>query len=319
MIDATADEQPEITPADDARESLATIRKGWRYVLDPIRTSGGGTTQGSDARPATEDEADEKLPPDARLDTPLTLAFWVRAALDEWPTILERPQRVPQPTTDPDAYPDWTIRMRTEPVDCSNVYAMLDLLSREADRIAGWSDDDGHDFGGRFVSELAMLARVVERVAWPPKGDRMAIGDCPSCGRRVRVKAPDWRRRPRLVPQPTTDPTEYADWVAWVPPDADWEPDRGKPIACRCGIEDSIDGWRERMSPTVKQHMTAVELVAEIKAHFGIRYEPLTIRTWQRRGMIRVVGYSAKGHAEYDRTQVFAALMAREKLRDAAS
>lgn len=297
-------EQPtELSPADQAREHLATIRKGWRHVLDPIQTTGGGSIQRTE-RPATDDELD--VPPDARLDTPLTLAFWVHAALDEWPNLLERPQHVPQPTTDPDAYPAWTIRMRTITVDCGNVYAMVDLLDREADRIAGWAEP-GHDFGATFVTELERAARSVARVAWPPKGDRMTIGDCPACGRRVRVKAPAWRR----VPQPTTDPDAYAMW-------SDWHPERGKPIACRCGLEDTLEGWRERMAgPSLL--LTAEQLVVDIREQLGMRYQSGVVRQWARRGMVVTRGYSKQGHALYDRTQVLAALIAREKSRDLAS
>jgi hypothetical protein len=284
----------DLTPLEEVREHLATIRRGWRHVLDPIKTSGGGATQRTE-RPATEDELE--LPPDARLDTPVTLAFWVHAALDEWPTILQ--------TLQPG--PDGNLRLvTTETVDCADVEVMAALLHREAPRLAEWVDG-GHDFGATFVTEMGKLARAVSRVAWPPKGDRMTIGECPACTRRVRVKAPVWHR----VPQPTTDPAEYPAW-------SEWQPDRDKPIACRCGIEDNLEGWQVRMAgPSLL--LTAEQLVADIRQQFGLKYEALTIRTWQRRGMVRVAGYSDKGHALYDRTQVLAALMDREKKRDVAS
>lgn len=292
--------------ADVAREHLTTIRNGWRHVLDPMQTTSTGGSQRTE-RPATEDELD--LPPDARLDTPITLAFWVHAAVDEWPSILERPEHIPQPTTDPAAYPAWTIQLRTITVHCGNVYEMVDLLSREAERLAGWVDEGGHDYGARFVQEVAALARAVSRVAWPPKGDRMTIGDCPTCGRRIRVKAPEWRR----VPQPTTDPDTYGYW-------SDWQPDRDKPIACKCGIEDTIEGWHGRLVAfEQRKPKTADELVVIIRERLGMRYQPLTVRTWARRKLIKVVDYSDTGHAQYDVTQVLAALIDREKLRDQAS
>ena len=54
------DYQPDdpTTPADDAREHLDTIARGWRHVLDPIHTTGSGVIQGG-IRPATEDEREE--------------------------------------------------------------------------------------------------------------------------------------------------------------------------------------------------------------------------------------------------------------------
>ena len=140
-IDAT-DTEP-TTPAEAARTALTTITKGWRHVLDPIETTGGGSARDT-IRPATEDE--RELAPDARLDTPRTLAFWVHAALDEWPAILQTLQPV-----DPDQ-PDGELHLVTTlTVDCSDVLAMADLLHREADRIAGWQEP-GHDYGHTFVT-----------------------------------------------------------------------------------------------------------------------------------------------------------------------
>lgn len=300
-----APELAEATPADAARDSLATIRKGWRHVLNPIQVTGGGTTQRTE-RPATEDELE--LPPDARLDTPLTLAFWVHAALDKWPTILQ--------TLQPDEAGNLQL-VTTATIDCTDVPAMADLLHREAERITGWTQD-GHDFGPAFVTDVGKLARAVARVAWPPTGDRMTIGECPTCGRRIRVKAPPWRRRPVQVPQPTTDPAAYPKWTWVVPDDARWEADRDKPVVCRCGLEDTLEGWHGRLVEFEdREPKTADELVVVIRERMGLRYQPLTVRTWARRGLIQVADYSHTGHARYDVTQVLAALIDREKRRDA--
>lgn len=289
----------DLSPTEDARKSLSTIIRGWRHVLDPIQTSSGGTTRGG-IRPATEDEVPD--PPDARLDTPRTLAFWVHAALDEWPAILQTLQPV-----DPDK-PDGKLHLvTTETIDCADVLAMAELLHREAGRIVNWVEDT-HDFGATFVSELAELARVVSRVAWPPKGDRLTIGECPECGRRVRIKAPHWLH----MPQPTTDPTAYPEWA--------WLPSHAKPITCRCGISDHLEGWIGRIVPfEEREPKTADEIVVIIQERMGLRYQPLTVRTWQRRGLIKIADYSKTGHARYDVTQVLAALADREKKRDRAS
>lgn len=139
------------TPLDDVRGALDTIARGWRHVLDPIQTTGSGVTQGG-VRPATEDELE--LPPDARLDTPRTLAFWVHAALDEWPTILQ--------TLQPDATGALQL-VTTETIDCTDVPAMARLLHREADRIVEWVEP-GHDYGATFVEEVTALSRAVARV-----------------------------------------------------------------------------------------------------------------------------------------------------------
>lgn len=300
---------PGTTPTDAARTALDTIRKGWRHVLDPINVERGGTA-GTTTRPATEDDRDD--PPDARIDTPLTLAFWVHAALDKWPTIAQTLQPV-----DP-ANPDGDMHLvTTTTIDCTDVPAMADLLHREASRIATWVDKSGHDFGTTFVTDLEQLARAVARVAWPPKGDRITIGECPTCGRRIRLKAPAWLRRPVRVPQPTTDPNTYPEWAWMVPDDAVWEPNRDRPVTCRCGVEHTIEEWRDRIVDFEdRQPKTADELVVIIHERMGLRYQPLTIRTWQRRGLIKIADYAPTGHARYDVTQVLAALVDRERRRD---
>ncbi|MGG5257473.1 hypothetical protein [Phycicoccus avicenniae] len=304
FTEPTTDDLPS-TPVDEVRKALDTIARGWRHVLDPIRTTGAGVTQ-TGIRPATEEE--HELPPDARLDTPRVLAFWVHAALDEWPTIL-------QTLVEGE---DGRHRLETtESIDCTDVPAMARLLHREADRIVAWVEP-GHDFGRTFTEEVTAIARAVERVAWPPKGDRLTIGECPDCGRRVRVKAPTWRQRPVRVPVPTTDPTTLAEWTWIVPDSAEWAADRDKPIRCRCGLEGTLEEWRARIAGPPRL-LTAEELVVEVRTHLGLRYQPASVRQWQRRGFVQRVDYSPQGHARYDRTQVFAALIAREKQRDRAS
>ncbi|NUO96769.1 MAG: hypothetical protein HOW59_02440 [Nonomuraea sp.] len=300
------------TPADLAREHLTTIRRGWRHVLDPIETTTSSGTRGDTPRPATEDEADEQLPPDARFDTPVMLAFWVHAALDEWPTILQTLEPV-----DP-AKPDGKLELKTtKSVDCSDLYAMVDFLDEQADRLTAWTAG-GHEYGATFVADLGKVARAVKRVAWPPKGDRITIGDCPACGRRVRVKAPTWRKRPVHVPQPTTDARAYPAWAWIVPDDAEWEPERDKPIDCRCGKSLTLEEWRvELAGPALL--LTAEQLVVDIREQLGMRYQATVLRQWSRRGMISTRGYSPQGHALYDRTQVLAALLDRERRRAVAS
>ena len=290
--DYIADDEP-TTPADDARANLDTIARGWRHVLDPIHTTGSGVSQGG-IRPATEDEREE--PPDARLDTPRVLAFWVHAALDEWPTILQ--------TLEPDEHGNLHL-VTTQSIDCTDVPAMARLLHREVDRIVDWVEP-GHDYGHTFTSEITALARAVKRVAWPPKGDRLTIGECPTCGRRVRVKAPTWLH----LPQPTTNPATYPEWA--------WLPNNARPITCRCGVSDNLQGWIARIVPfEEREPMKAEELVEAIRVGLGMRYSPLTVRVWARRGLVKSVGKSKDGHATFDLTQVMAMLINREKRRDA--
>ena len=295
-------QEPAPTLADRATEALSTIRRGWPHVLDPIETR---STSASQTRPrhATEDEADADQSLDARADTGRLLAFWVHAMVDEWPAVLQHLE----------AGVDGKLIVVTDTIDCTNVPAMAQLLAGETDRLADWAQP-GHDYGQTFVDDVEQIARAVSRVAWPPKGDRITIGDCPTCGRRVRVKAPTWHQQP--VPQPTTAPGHYAPWV--VLPGTEWEPARDRTITCRCGADYTLEGWREAIAGPATP-LTADELVGVIRDQLGMRYGSATVRQWARRGFIAAAGYSPQGHALYDRTQVLAALMAREREREQAS
>jgi hypothetical protein len=299
-ITPVTDPSTEATLTDEARDHLTTIRKGWRHVLDPIDTPRGGTGNSTGPRPATEEEADEQLPPDARLDTPLVLAFWVHAALDEWPQILQTLEPV-----DP-AKPDGDMHLvTTQTINCAEVPAMADLLHREAHRIATWSEP-GHDYGLTFVTELGKIARAVSRVAWPPKGDRITIGECPTCGRRLRVKAPTWHR----VPQPTTNEAAYPAW--------EWKPLLHRPITCRCGLDGDVSDWHGRLVEfEAREPKTATELIGIIAAAGFTRYKsPAIVRQWARQGLVAKVGASPRGESLFDPVQVLAALADREKRRD---
>ncbi len=286
-----------------AAMALHQIGRDWARVLDPIRTTSVSSSS-TGPRYATEDEADQDQPLDPRHDAARILAFWVHAADDEWPSILEHLEQRPVPTTDP-AHSGWTPVVIPDSVDCSDVPAMARLLEREAARLATWQDG-GHDYGQSFTEEVEHLAEACRRIAHPPKGDRITIGDCPACGRRVRVKAPEWWR----VPHPTTDPETYPAWSAW-------RPKRDRDIECRCGITDTIDGWRHIMKAGVKP-LTARQLVDAIHESFGVLYQPAVIRQWKRRGLIVACGTSPEGESVFDRAQVFAALIDREQRRDAS-
>lgn len=284
------DTEPTPDTATHIRTHLATIRDTWHDTATPMQHGHGTTTS-------------KRLPASTivlRADTTLTLAFWVHALVDEHPIVMQVIQQVPVPTTDP-GHTGWTVHTTTATIDCTDVHAMCDLLDREADRIAGWGD-----YGPTFAAELEPLATAARFVSKPPRRDRMAVGECPDCARTITAKATPWRR----LPIPTTDPDRLAPWT-------EYQPTRDQPITCKgCGRRETLTGWRAAIVGAQRM-LTADELVEQIHAELGMRYSPVTIRVWARRGLIRPRGRTPDGRTLYDRVQVFAALMEREARRGA--
>lgn len=290
----TDDEQPEPTLAQRAVDALTTIRRRWRTAISAERDTRPPAAIRTDARPATEDEIDQDQPLDPATDGPRILAFWVHAMVEEWPAVLQHLE----PASD---RPGAKLVVVTDTIDCTDVPAMAALLTGEADRLAEW-EQPGHHYGLTFVEDVEHLADAVNRATRLPD-DRMTIGHCPACDRRVRAKAPEWV----YVPNPTTDPKAYPDW--------EWRPAHDRTVTCRCGISDTIEGWHRIMDGDTDP-LTAAELVVAIHSAFGLRHDKAIIRQWARRGLINRVGSSPVGEATYDRVQVFAALVDRQKRRE---
>jgi hypothetical protein len=214
-----------------------------------------------------------------RADITLTLAYWVHAFLD--------------------AHPDAMDSVIGGTLDCTDVPAMADLLRDQRHVIAGWDE-----YGATLTAELQPLVDHARLVARPPRRDKTVIGPCPVCGFSVQAKGVRWVR----LPIPTSNPSVLAPWTPW-------QPERDQVITCRgCQRTDTITGWRHAMLGT-EELLSADELVEQIHAHFGLRYSPITIRVWARRGLIQPAGYRWDGRAVYDRVQVFAALTDRETRR----
>lgn len=279
----TDDEQ---TPslAATLHQQLTTLSGAWSDTADPMNHGHGGKG-GAAALPASTVVL--------RADITLTLAFWVHALIDEWPAVLQSLQ--------PDE--DGNLRLVvTETIDCTDVPTMCDLLDRELSRIVAWGD-----YGQTMADDLQPLVDSARLVSRPPRRDRMDVGECPDCGRSVRVKAHRWAR----LPVPTTDPDALPPWT-------EWQPAQDQLITCKgCGRRETLLGWRAVIVGP-QRLLTADQLVEQIHAEFGERYSPVTIRVWARRGLIRSRGHSQDGRALYDRVQVFAALMDREATRRGA-
>jgi hypothetical protein len=274
------------------RTQLDTIATTWAATATPMQ-HGHGSSSGR-ALPSSTITL--------RADITLTLAFWVHALVDEHPAAIQTLERVPVPTTSADPSDAWTTHLTTRTLDCTDIHAMTDLLHREAHRIATWGD-----YGYTLAAELQPLADHARLVAQPPRRDKLDLGPCPDCGRTVTAKAGRWVR----LPIPTSNPDDLAPWT-------EYQPAHDQVITCRgCKRRETLTGWRDAIVRS-QRGLSAEELVEEIHTWFGMRYSPITIRVWARRGFIRTKGYTRDGRAYYDRVQVFAALMDREATRRTA-
>ena len=278
MSDTTEDQPVDLAGA--IRQHLVIITEHWRHTDDPMQHGMGGTS--GRVLPASTVVL--------RADVTLTLAFWVHALVDEWPSVMQTLA----------ADDDGKLRIVTTSLDCTDVYAMAAMLDRERHRIAEWDT-----FGQTCADDLEPLAAQVRLVSKPPKRDRIAVGECP-CGRTVTAKAVRWVR----LPVPTSDPRVLAPWTQF-------QPSQDQLITCKgCGRRETLLGWREAIVG-VQRMLTADQLVEVIHTELGMRYDPKTVKVWAHRGLIQSRGQSHDGRTLYDRVQVFAALMERETRRGA--
>ncbi len=263
----------------DIRASLDKLVGAWADTDDPMNAGHGTSSSGATPLPSSTIVL--------RADITLTLAYWVHALVDAFPVVLQHLE-----TGD-----DGKLTVVTETLDCTDVPAMAELLRREVDRIA-----EHEETADRLAKELAPLANAASFVSRPPRKDRITLGHC-RCGGHITVRAVPWIR----VPQPTTDPGAYPLWT-------DYQPEHEQAIRCPgCHASRTVPEWfAELVGP--QRLVDAVELVELIHADLGMRYSTKTVRTWVNRGLIRSRGKNNLGHNVYDRTQVYAALIDRERM-----
>lgn len=271
------------TTADQIRTHLTTIANTWDDTAEPMNT-GNGTSSGTAALPLSTIVL--------RADITNTLAYWTHAFIDEHPAVLQH------------LLPDENgqLIVVTDTIDCTNVGVMAGLLHRNADRITAWTDDHGLSYGDTLVAELEPLAKEAAFVSRPPRNDRITLGPCPACGWVIRAIAVRWVRRP----QPTTNPTAYPLWTPY-------QPERDAPIECRgCKTTRVLTEWQDAILGP-ERLLSAAELVEHLHETLGMRVSPVTLRVWATRGTIQTRGHARDGRALYDRVQVLAALMERER------
>lgn len=284
--------------ATQIRTHLATIRATWDATAEPMNSGHGGAS-GDPALPSSTIAL--------RADIARTLAYWVHALIDERPSVIQHLDRIYYPTTDPDAYPASRLIVVTDTLDCTDVWAMADLLDREADDLAQWLDPQGLSYGQTLADELQPLAHEASLVSRPPRRDKITLGPCPACGWVLRAIAVRWVRRP----QPTTDPDTYPLWTAY-------QPERDAPIKCRgCKTTKALTEWQAAILGA-ERLLSAAQLVEHLHETLGMRVSPVTLRVWATRGTIQTRGHARDGRALYDRVQVLAALMERERRAEGA-
>ena len=259
----------------EIRQHLNTIRRHWANTATPMN-AGHGHSNGTPLPSSTIV---------LRADITLSLAYWVHAMADKWPSVLQHL----------DWGPDGKLVVVTDALDCTDVPAMAALLYREANRLAAWGV-----YGRTLADELKPLANAARAVS-APRADRITLGHC-RCGGHITVRAVPWVR----VPQPTTDPDAYPLWT-------DWQPEREQPIRCPgCRTVRTVPEWFAELVG-VERPLPAGELIERIHADLGMRYSPQTVRVWANRGLIKPITQNSKGHSVFDRVQVYAALIDRDR------
>lgn len=267
------------TTAATIRTHLDTLTDAWPDTADPMNAGHGGGTE--TALPSSTIVL--------RADITLTLAYWCHALIAAAPVVLQHLQ----------PGPDGKLTVITGTLDCTNVPAMAALLHREADRIAEHWDDG--QYAPRLIDDLEPLARTAHAVSRPPRKDRITLGHC-TCGGHIAARAVPWTR----VPNPTTDPTAYPAW-------SDWQPAHEQSIRCPgCHATRTVPEWlAEIVGP--QRLVDAVELVDLIHADLGMRCTPAAVRVWVNRRLIEPRGKARDGRNLYDRAQVYAALVNRDR------
>jgi len=284
--------------ATQIRTHLATISATWDATAEPMNSGHGGAS-GDPALPSSTIAL--------RADITRTLAYWVHALIDERPSVIQHLEQIPQPTTDPAAHPPSRLVVVTDTLDCTDVWAMADLLDREADWLAEWLGPQGLSYGQTLADELQPLAHEAALVSRPPRRDKITLGPCPACGWVLRAIAVRWVRRP----QPTTDPAAYPLWTPYGP-------ERDAPIECRgCKTTKTLTEWQAAILGA-ERLLSAAQLVEHLHERLGMRVSPITLRVWATRGTIQTRGHARDGRALYDRVQVLAALMERERRAEGA-
>ena len=264
--------EPEIATA--IAERLRMIREHWWATSDPMRL-GDGSGSGRNALPGSTIVL--------RADVTHTLAFWVHALVDEWPSVLQSIAGEPG-----------ALEVVTTTIDCTDVVAMCELLERETERLAEWQ------YAESIAEELRPLALAVRHVAKPPRRESVTIGDCRSCGHPVKVRVM------QSVPVPTTDPAALSPWTSAPAALA-----LGSLVKHPCGLAMTIEQWHYELVGT-RRLMRATDITKELHSRIGVRADPTAVRQWMRQGHVTHRGQANDGQVLYDLHEVLAYVVNRD-------
>lgn len=166
------------------------------------------------------------------------------------------------------------------------------------ERHAQWAS--GHEAAEDMAGEVSALARKVKAVTQPQRREWINLGSCP-----LEVEA-DTDEGLAMV-------TCNGQVRAW-PRETD---DDGQVMArCRrCGIEAVTSWWESRMfdDAELKVMLTAEEVVTFVHRAYGKVIKSVTVRQWDKRGVIEPAGHDDKGRRLYAREALVWALDLKER------
>ncbi len=166
------------------------------------------------------------------------------------------------------------------------------------ERHAQWMS--GHEAAEDMADEVAGLAKGVTRFTQPQRREWINLGSCP-----LEVEADTDDGLAMVV---------CAGQVRAWPRETD---DDGQVMArCRrCGIEAVTSWWESRMfdDAELKVMLTAEEVVTFVHRAYGKVIKSVTVRQWDKRGVIEPAGHDDKGRRLYAREALVWALDLKER------
>lgn len=166
------------------------------------------------------------------------------------------------------------------------------------ERHAQWMS--GHEAAEDMADEVAGLAKGVTRFTQPQRREWINLGSCP-----LEVEAETDEGLAMVV---------CAGQVRAWPRETD---DDGQVMArCRrCGIEAVTSWWESRMfdDAELKVMLTAEEVVTFVHRAYGKVIKSVTVRQWDKRGVIEPAGHDDKGRRLYAREALVWALDLKER------
>lgn len=271
-------------------EALVTIRKEWPALrLGPPSSSPGGGAKSAQITADDHKRGEWHVLGDSVVDVDAmtrcsALRRTVTDVLNSWSRVVMEDRPVEE------ALPDGR-----------SAVSMCIFLERHAQWMSG------HEAAEDMAEEVAGLAQGVTRFTQPQRREWINLGSCPleiedvgevgSEGQHGGVRMVVCNGQVRAWPRETDDDGQVM-------------------ARCRrCGIEAVTSWWESRMfdDAELKVMLTAEEVVTFVHRAYGRVIKAVTVRQWDKRGVIEPAGHDDKGRRLYAREALVWALDLKER------